>query len=51
MLGIDIPDDVNVVNTYPILAVSDNALAQAFVDEVMSARGQQHLADAGFVAP
>lgn len=51
VLGIDIPDDVNVVNTYPILAVSDNALAQAFVDEVMSARGQQHLADAGFVAP
>lgn len=51
VLGIDIPDDVNVINTYPILAVSDRVLAQAFVDEVMSARGQRHLADAGFVAP
>lgn len=49
--GVDIPDDVNVINTYPILAVSDRVLAQAFVDEVMSARGQRHLADAGFVAP
>ena len=51
VLGVDIPDDVNVINTYPILAVSDHELAQAFVDEVMSERGQQHLADAGFVAP
>lgn len=49
--GIDIPDDVNVINTYPILTVSDHSLAQAFVDEVMSERGQKHLADAGFVAP
>lgn len=49
--GIDIPDDVNVINTYPILAVSGHELAQAFVDEVMSDRGQAHLADAGFVAP
>ena len=51
VLGIDIPDDVNVTTTYPVLAVSDDPLAQAFVDEVMSARGQQHLADAGFGAP
>lgn len=51
VLGVDIPDDVNVVNTYPMLAVSAHPLAQAFVDEVMSERGQQHLADAGFVAP
>lgn len=51
VLGVDIPDDVNVINTYPILAVSDHALAQAFVDEVMSERGQKHLTDAGFVAP
>ena len=49
--GIDIPDDVNVINTYPVLAVSDADLAQAFIDELMSGRGQQHLADAGFVAP
>ncbi|MGD8150573.1 molybdate ABC transporter substrate-binding protein [Ornithinimicrobium sp. Y1694] len=51
VLAVDIPDDVNVINTYPILAVSENSLAQAFVDEVMSERGQAHLADAGFVAP
>lgn len=51
VLGIDIPDDVNVINTYPVLAVSDADLAQAFIDELMSERGQQHLADAGFVAP
>lgn len=51
VLGIDIPDDVNVINTYPILTVSDHELAQAFVDEVLSERGQQHLADAGFMAP
>lgn len=51
VLGVDIPDGVNVVNTYPILTVSDAPLAQAFVDEVLSERGQQHLTDAGFVAP
>jgi molybdate transport system substrate-binding protein len=51
VLGVDIPDDVNVVNTYPILTVSDAPLAQAFVDAVLSERGQQHLADAGFGAP
>ncbi|QFG69454.1 molybdate ABC transporter substrate-binding protein [Ornithinimicrobium pratense] len=49
--GVEIPDDVNVVNSYPILAVSDSPLAQAFVEEVLSERGQQHLTDAGFVAP
>lgn len=51
VLGVDIPDDVNVVNSYPVLAVSDSPLASAFVDEVLSERGQQHLTDAGFVAP
>lgn len=49
--GIDIPADENVVNTYPILAVSKAPGAQQFVDEVMSQRGQAHLTDAGFVAP
>ncbi len=49
--GVEIPPEDNVVNAYPILAVSDAPLAQAFIDEVMSERGQQHLADAGFVAP
>ncbi|WP_131105693.1 molybdate ABC transporter substrate-binding protein [Ornithinimicrobium sufpigmenti] len=51
VLGVEIPDDVNAVNSYPILAVSDAPLAQAFVGEVLSERGQQHLTDAGFVAP
>lgn len=51
VLGVDIPDEVNVVNTYPVLAVSDSPLAQAFIDEVLSERGQRHLAEAGFVAP
>lgn len=49
--GVAVPAADNVVNRYPILAVSDAPLAQAFVDEAMSPRGQQHLADAGFVAP
>ena len=49
--GVEIPLEDNVVNAYPILAVSDAELAQAFIDEVLSERGQQHLVDAGFVAP
>lgn len=51
VLGIDIPESVNVTTGYPILAVSDHELAAAFIQEVLSGRGQQHLADAGFVAP
>lgn len=51
VLGVEIPDDVNVINTYPILAVSDVDLAQAFIDAVLSESGQQHLTDAGFVTP
>lgn len=51
VLGVDIPDEANVINTYPVLAVSDAPLARAFIDEVLSERGQRHLAEAGFVAP
>ncbi|WP_029202170.1 molybdate ABC transporter substrate-binding protein [Ornithinimicrobium pekingense] len=51
VLAVEIPPQDNVVSRYPILAVSDNPLARVFIDEVLSARGQQHLADAGFVAP
>ncbi len=51
VVGVEIPPADNVVNSYPILAVSDSPLAQQFIDEVTSGRGQQHLADAGFVAP
>lgn len=50
VLGVPIPLADNVVNAYPILAVSDSPLAQQFIDEVLSSRGQQHLTDAGFVA-
>lgn len=51
VLGIEIPDAVNVTTDYPILAVSDHELAAVFVEEVLSERGQRHLTDAGFVAP
>ncbi|RIK16392.1 MAG: molybdate ABC transporter substrate-binding protein [Acidobacteria bacterium] len=51
VVGVQIPPADNVVSSYPILAVSDSPLAQQFIDEVMSGRGQQHLAGAGFVAP
>lgn len=51
VLGVQIPSADNVVSSYPILAVSDSALGGAFVDHVLSASGQQRLADAGFVAP
>ena len=49
--GIEIPPQDNVVSSYPVLAVSDSELAPAFVEELMSERGQRHLADAGFGAP
>lgn len=51
VLGVDLPAEDNVVTAYPALAVSDAPLAQAFVDELLSDRAQQHLADAGFLAP
>lgn len=51
VLGIEIPDAVNVTTDYPILAISDHELAAVFVEEVLSERGQRHLTDAGFVAP
>ncbi|MBI4940103.1 MAG: molybdate ABC transporter substrate-binding protein [Actinobacteria bacterium] len=52
--GIEIPADVNASTTYPIapLTTSRNAaLAQAFVDYVLSAEGQEVLTAAGFQAP
>jgi molybdate transport system substrate-binding protein len=51
---VTIPDDVNVVATYPIAVVSgsDHAtLAGQFVRDVSSAPGQQILASFGFLAP
>jgi molybdate transport system substrate-binding protein len=51
---LDIPDALNSVGTYPIAPVSDAAqpeLAQAFVDLVLSAQGQEILARYGFLPP
>lgn len=49
--GIEIPADVNAVNTYPIAVVSEGALATDFVDLVTGPEGQKTLADAGFGPP
>jgi len=49
---LDIPDALNTVATYPIAAVSDASqpeLAQAFVQLVLSAQGQEILAKYGFL--
>lgn len=43
--------DVVVTTDYPIVAVSDDEAAQAFVDFVTGPEGQAILTDAGFVAP
>ena len=50
---LDIPDALNTVASYPIAALSDSphaALAQAFVDFVLSAAGQAVLTRYGFIA-
>lgn len=52
--SVEIPEDVNVVATYPIAVVdgSPNAeTAHAFVDYVTGADGQATLADFGFLPP
>ena len=52
--GIELPADVNASTTYPIAALKGSknaALAQAFVDYVLSAEGQKVLTSAGFLAP
>ncbi len=51
VLGIEIPDAVNVVTSYPVLAVSASPLAAELVAEVLSGRAQEHLAAAGFGVP
>lgn len=48
---IEIPDDINVIATYPIAVVTGSQeadLAQRFVDDVLG-RGQQTLAEHGFL--
>jgi molybdate transport system substrate-binding protein len=52
--GVDIPNDQNVTATYPIATVKasrDQPGAQAFMDLVLSAEGQQVLKEYGFLPP
>ena len=52
--GVDIPEVQNVTATYPIATVKaskDQAGAQAFMDLVLSAEGQQVLKEYGFLPP
>jgi molybdate transport system substrate-binding protein len=52
--GINFPEAEDAVNQYPIVvlkAAPNSEAAQAFVDLVNSAKGQQSLEDAGFRAP
>jgi molybdate transport system substrate-binding protein len=52
--GVDIPDDQNVIATYPIGVVTKSAkadLARAWVDFVVSGEGQRILTMAGFASP
>lgn len=54
LLAVPLPADVNTTTTYPLVALpgpGDDAVAQAFVDFVLSAEGAQVLRDAGFVVP
>lgn len=55
--GVEFTESATAVNTYPITVLAeptrqgDEAVAQAFVDLVLSARGRQILTDAGFSTP
>jgi molybdate transport system substrate-binding protein len=49
--GVEIPDDVNVIAEYPIVAVSDSTAARAFIEFVTSPAGQRVLASHGFGTP
>jgi len=49
--GVEIPSGINVIAEYPVVAVSDNGVAQAFIDFVTGAGGQRILASNGFGAP
>ena len=54
VLQIDIPNDQNVIATYPIAPLADApapTLAQSFIDFVLSAEGQAILAKWGFGPP
>ena len=52
--GVPIPDEQNVIATYPIAVVKASthaAAAKAFVDEIVSAEGQKALRARGFLGP
>jgi molybdate transport system substrate-binding protein len=52
--GVPIPDDQNIIATYPIAVVKttkNQAAAQAFVDSMVSGDGQKALLARGFLAP
>jgi molybdate transport system substrate-binding protein len=52
--GVDIPEELNVLATYPIATVKASQAqdqAQAFMDLVLSAEGQQVLKEYGFLPP
>ncbi len=55
--GIEFAESASAVNSYPIVVLAeptrtdDEAVAQAFVDLVLSARGRAILTDAGFTTP
>ena len=52
--GVDIPEELNLVATYPIATVKASKAqdkAQAFMDLVLSAEGQQVLEQYGFLPP
>lgn len=52
--AVEIPDDVNVIATYPIAVVTGTSnadAAQAFVDYVTGSEGQATLAEFGFLPP
>ena len=52
--SVEIPDDVNVIVTYPIAVVTGTSnanTAQAFVDYVTGPEGQATLDEFGFLPP
>jgi molybdate transport system substrate-binding protein len=52
--GVDIPDDENVIATYPIVVIADAGnedVAEAFLDAVTSDEGQATLEQFGFLKP
>jgi molybdate transport system substrate-binding protein len=52
--GLDIPEELNVVAAYPIVALEgagDADLAEAFIEFVLSSDGQEIIGEFGFSSP